>query len=78
MCVEPIYPEPQDDPKGYSDYLRRQVVALARKYLVEHGHRDLCSEHSYTGIKNPTLEHVAAAIKELDEWKREFKLTEID
>ena len=74
---EPDYTEPQDDPEGYQNYLRRKIVATARRYFVEHGHEELHSQHSYAPPR-VTLEEVALAIKELDEWKREFKLTDID
>ena len=48
--IEPSYPEPEDEPEEYADYLRRKVVAMARRYFVEHGHDDLKAKESYAGL----------------------------
>ena len=71
------------------DYLRRCVVAMARRYFVEHGHEDLEDKNSYASLTimpklhhrdlpKATLEDIARTIKDLDDWKREFKLRDID
>ena len=75
---EPEYPEPEDNPEGYANYLRRKVIALARQYFVEQGNVRLVAEHSYGQGPGVSLWNVEKSIEELDEWKREFKLTDID
>ena len=83
----PEPPEPEDDPEGYAQYLRRNVIAMARRYFVEHGHEELEAKDSYAGLpcipgvpdlRKATLEDIIATIKYLDDWKREFKLEDID
>lgn len=74
----PEPPMPEDDPKGYADYLRRQVVATLRKYLTCRGEEGLIAIGSYCAHENPTMEDVAQAVRELDEWKKEFAVDEID
>lgn len=73
----PDPPSPEEAPQEYADYLRRRAIAGIRKYLVEHGHEELRVKHSYFGF-DATMEHIAAAIRELDEWKQEFGIKEVD
>lgn len=74
----PEPPEPEDDPEGYANYLRRKVVALIRQYFVERGRIKLVANESYGQGPGVSLEDVEKSIEKLDEWKREFKLTDID
>ena len=83
----PDLPAPEDAPDDYADYLRRKVVAMARRYFVEHGHEDLKAKESYAGLclsnagterSHATLEDIAQIIRNLDEWKAEFNLKDID
>lgn len=87
--IEPFYPEPEDAPEEHADYLRRRVVAMARRYFVEHGREDLKAKESYAGLclvgagsgserNHATLEDIAQIIKNLDAWKKEFNLKDID
>ena len=81
----PDPPEPEDEPEEYAIYLRRRVVAMVRRYFVEHGHKELEAKDSYAGLPGPgierrhvALEDIVATIKDLDDWKREFNLKDID
>lgn len=82
--IEPVYPEPEDDPEGHADYLRRKVIAMARRYFVEHGEAELKDErsHAYVPLRKNgayvTQEDLSMAILELDECKKEFNLKDID
>ena len=79
MYIEPPeLPDPEDDPEGYANYLRRKVIALARQYFVEQGNVRLVAENSYGQGPGVSLWNVEKSIEELDAWKREFKLTDID
>ena len=74
---EPDPPEPEDDPESHANYLRRKVIAAARQYFYEHGELDLRNDYSYFPAC-VTLEEIAETIRELDKWKQEFDLKDID
>lgn len=73
----PDPPSPEEAPQEYAAYLRRRVVAGIRQYLVDHGHEELRAKDSYFGDQS-TMEAIRAAILDLDNWKREFGIKEID
>lgn len=84
-------PAPEEDPEGYAAYLRRKVVATARAYVLrshtarEVGVREVKNSYPHGGPQPEGVVGLAAsfralcdAIADLDKWKEEFRLDEID
>ena len=73
----PEPPEPEDDPEGYSDYLRRVIVGAARALCAENGFSNLKKRNSLSTI-SATIEDLAETVQTFDSWNEEFKLGRTD